>query len=187
MRELRNINVGLNKTLRMMYGSSNMTYDFASRGDLHDLFQIYISSSWDFPSNSTYFYDDEQRDDDDVKKRCRDLSRESIINTIFKTDGSGVAKSVKGGSIIGMVKFDVYSRADIKARESRQENLPVTPPRRMRKPTVAESGEKFLEHLDEWAMDWEVIRDHDAVYTHILKSYAESAPFLCESISVMFV
>ncbi|RYP10460.1 hypothetical protein DL764_000643 [Monosporascus ibericus] len=137
-------------------GNPEVIYSFATRGDVFELSTTQLAATWDTDYNKSFYYDDIDLEDEEVKKEARRILRHDIEALFHKGDRSRILKAVHQDEIIGLVMVEEMSKKGIEDTEPKA----AAPERRKSKPTPEKSDEKYDlygERFDEWAHDLSVI------------------------------
>ncbi|RYP08436.1 hypothetical protein DL765_008791 [Monosporascus sp. GIB2] len=132
-----------------------VTYSFATRGDVFELSTTQLAATWDTDHNKSFYYDDIDLEDEDVKKEAGRILRYEIEALFHRGDRSRILKVVRNGKIIRLVMVEEVSKKEIEDTELKG----AAPERRKSKPTHGKSDEKhdlYGERFDEWAHDLSV-------------------------------
>ncbi|RYP55662.1 hypothetical protein DL769_010074 [Monosporascus sp. CRB-8-3] len=161
-------------------GNPEVTYSFATRGDVFELSTAQLAATWDTDYNKSFYYDDIDFEDEDVKKEAGRILRYDIETLFHKGDRSRILKAVHNDEIIGLVMVEEMSKKEIEDTEPKG----AAPERRESKPTHEKSGEKYdlySERFDEWAHDLSVVWGDWNITLDAFKCHMASAPFFYAS------
>ncbi|RYO78190.1 hypothetical protein DL766_008934 [Monosporascus sp. MC13-8B] len=157
-------------------GSPQVTYSFATRGDVFELSTTQLAATWDTDYNKSFYYDDIDLEDEDVKREAGWILRYEIEALFHRGDRSRILKAVRNGEIVGLVMVEEMSKKEIEDTKLKG----AAPERRRSKPTHGTSDEKYDlygERFDEWAHDLSVAWGDWNIMLDALKSHMASAPF----------
>ncbi|RYP13638.1 hypothetical protein DL767_010648 [Monosporascus sp. MG133] len=133
-------------------GNPEVTYSFASRGGVFELSTTQLAATWDTDCNKSFYYDDIDLEDEEVKKEAGRILRHDIEALFHKGDRSRILKAIHNDEIVGLVMVEEMSKKEIEDTEPKA----AAPERRKSKPTPEKSDEKYDlygERSDEWAHD----------------------------------